>query len=124
MKRKMLNTAPVFSQTDMAHAGASETAPVLEIVTFRPKDGTPLDQFLSAAEGTEALLRDRGALIRRYLTVDDGGLWTDVIEWTSLPEALAAAEQVLQHPDFAPFGEMIDPASVNMRHAAILWRME
>ena len=97
---------------------------MLEIVTFRLNEAVTQEQFLTAAAGTEQMLRDRGALTRRFLTVDDDGLWTDVIEWTSLPEALSAAEEVLQHPDFVPFGSMIDPGTVDMRHAAILYRME
>ena len=114
--------ALAFAPADLARAGSGE--PVLEIVTFRTVEGIDLEQFLNAARGTDAMLRERGALIRRFLTVDDDGLWTDVIEWTSMDEALAAAEAVMQHPDFAPFGSMIDPATVELRHAPILWRME
>ena len=77
-----------------------------------------------AAKGTEAALRERGALVRRFLTVDSTGVWTDVIEWTDMDAALAAAEAVMAMPDFAPFGAMIDGDSVVMRHAPILWRME
>lgn len=114
--------ALAFAPADLARAGSRE--PVLEIVTFRTIDGTDTEQFLNAARGTEAMLRERGALIRRFLTVDEHGLWTDVIEWTSMDEALAAAEAVMAHPDFAPFGSMIDGDTVELRHAPILWRME
>lgn len=111
-----------FAPAELARAGSAE--PVLEVVTFRTVQGTDTEQFLNAARGTEALLRERDALVRRFLTVDETGLWTDVIEWTSMGEALAAAEAVMAHPDFAPFGSMIDPETVEMRHAPILWRME
>ena len=114
--------ALAFAPADLARAGSD--GPVLEIVTFRLVAGADTEQFLSAARGTEAMLRERGALIRRFLTMDDTGLWTDVIEWTSMGEALAAAEAVMAHPDFAPFGSMADPNTVEMRHAPILWRME
>ena len=111
-----------FAPADLARANSDR--PVLEIVTFRTVDGTDTEQFLNAARATEAMLRERGALVRRFLTVDEDGLWTDVIEWTSMEEALAAAEVVLKHPDFAPFGSMIDGGTVHLRHAPILWRME
>ena len=114
--------ALALAPADLAHAGAD--TPVLEIVSFRVVQGTDTADFLNAARATEAMLHDRGALVRRFLTVDDNGLWTDVIEWTSMDEALAAAEAVMQHPDFAPFGSMIDGSTVQMRHAPILWRME
>ena len=114
--------ALAFAAPDMARAGSDD--PVLEIVTFRTVQGTEPEQFLNAARATETLLRDRGTLIRRFLTVDDTGLWTDVIEWRSLDEAQATAEAVMQHPDFAPFGAMIDAGTVDLRHAPILWRMD
>ena len=103
---------------------AEAPVPVLEIVSFRLNSGISENAFLDAAAGTEAMLRERGALIRRYLVRDAGGLWTDVIEWSSMSAALEAAEAVMQHPDFAPFGGMIDETSVDMRHATIRWRMD
>ena len=87
--------ALAFAPADLARAGSD--GPVLEIVTFRLVAGADTEQFLSAARGTEAMLRERGALTRRFLTMDDTGLWTDVIEWTSMGEALAAAEAVMAH---------------------------
>ena len=117
-----LCVALTFAAADLARAGSN--TPVLEIVTFRTVEGTDPDQFLNAARTTEAILRDRGSLIRRFLTVDESGVWTDVIEWASMHEAMAAAEAVMQHPDFVPFASMIDGDTVEMRHAPILWRME
>jgi hypothetical protein len=50
---------------------------------------------------------------------DASGGWSDVIECTSMDDALAAAEAVMQDPAFALFGTMIDPDTVQMRHAPI-----
>ncbi|MXQ07741.1 hypothetical protein GQ651_07770 [Alphaproteobacteria bacterium GH1-50] len=110
--------------TQPATITAEGAGPVLEIVTFRLLDGTDEAAFLTAAAGTEALLRERGSLVRRALVRDADGLWTDVVEWTSIEAAMAAAEAVMSHPDFAPFGAMIDPGTVTMRHAPIRWRMD
>ena len=103
-----------------------ETAPetTLEIVSFRLSDTATTDEFLNAARETEAVLRASGALVRRFLTVDSDGLWTDVIEWSSHEAALATAKAVMTDPSSAPFMTMIDPASANMRHARVLWRMD
>ncbi len=126
MTRQLMTFASafVFAAADAASAGAALPEPVLEIVTFRLADGTDDAAFLTAARGTEDMLRARGSLIRRFLVKDSDGLWTDIIEWTSLSEALAAAEAVMKEPDFAAFAAMIDPKSVAMRHVPILWRME
>lgn len=119
-----LTSLPVFAPADAAQAAGSTQDPVLEIVTFRLIDGADAVTFLKAAHGTEKVLRDRGSVVRRYLVQDENGQWTDVIEWTSMTEALSAAEAVMQTPDFAAFGAMIDPNTVEMRHAPILWQME
>ena len=103
---------------------AEAAAPVLEIVSFKLMDNADESAFVEAAGGTEAILRARGALVRRYLVRDESGLWTDVVEWTSMAAALAATEAVMSHPDFAPFGSMIDGSTVDMRHAPIRWRMD
>lgn len=113
----------LLAPADAARASGTAT-PVLEIVTFRLVEGTDGAAFLDAARGTEAMLRDRGALVRRFLTVDEDGLWTDVVEWTSRDAALAAAEAVMAEPSFQPFMAMIDPDSVAIRHASILWRVD
>ena len=118
----MLTACLAMAPADALRAEAPE--PVLEIVSFRLNEGVSDTAFLDAAAGTEAMLRARGALVRRYLVRDETGLWTDIIEWTSMEAALAAAETVLQHPDFAPFGGMIDGHTVQMRHAPIRWRMD
>lgn len=116
--------ALTYGPGDAARACAESAFPVLEIVTFQLVDGTDVENFLNAAQATETMLRDHGSLVRRFLTMDETGVWTDVIEWTSKDEALAAAEAAMQHPDFAPFGSMIDTETLHMRHAPILWRME
>lgn len=124
MKHVFSQPTELISRTPADAHRAEVTDPVLEIVTFRLKSDVNEPEFLKAAAGTEKMLRDRGALVRRYLVRDESGLWSDVIEWTSMAAALSAAEAVMQHPDFAPFGGMIDGPTVEMRHAPIRWRMD
>jgi len=107
-----------------APAHATSNDPVLEAVSFRLMPGTDVAAFRDAAAKTEASLRARGSLVRRLLSRNASGGWSDVIEWTSMDDALAAAEAVMQDPAFVPFGTMIDPDTVQMCHAPILWRME
>ncbi len=113
-----------FAVAESARAGSCQEDPVLEIVTFRLVESTDRDAFLETARGTEALLRERGSLVRPYLAQDEDGLWIDVIEWSSRSEALSAAEEVIFHSDFVPFGAMIDGSTVELRHLPILWSME
>ena len=76
--------------------------PVMEIVSFRLNAGVETQEFRQAASAIDSLLRARGSASDRRLVVDDDGLWTDIIEWTSMAEAKTAAEELVQHPLFAP----------------------
>lgn len=105
-------------------AGAT-TAPltVAEIVTFRLTPETDPVAFLTAARATEGPVSAQPGFIRRSLSRDDTGLWTDYVEWADLPSALAAAEAVMAMPEFGPFMAAIAPEKVQMRHAPVLWQM-
>ena len=97
---------------------------VMEIVSFRLNNGDEAEAFRSAARELDGLLRTRETAVARTLTVDEDGLWTDLVEWTSMAEAKRAAEELVQDPLFATFGAMIDGASVQMRHAPVQHQME
>ena len=114
--------AVLLAPADAARAG--DATPTLEIVTFRLSDGVDEATFVDAAKDTEAWLESTGAVVARSLSVDDTGLWTDAVTWTSKAAALKAAEEAMTQPAFAPFMALIDPDSVNMRHASILWQMD
>lgn len=100
-------------------------APVVaEVVSFRLMPGTDPAAFAHAAQGTEALLRATPGFIRRRLVQADDGQWTDWVEWQNLMTARQAAEAVMAAPEFAPFMAMIDPATVAMRHDAVIVAMD
>ncbi|MEO1681518.1 MAG: hypothetical protein AAFU80_25535 [Pseudomonadota bacterium] len=102
---------------------AEPSGPVLEIVTYRLKAGIAVEDYLDAAAATEAFLRETGAVTPRYLTVDSHGLWTDVIEWTSLEAARSAEAQAMERPEFLPFFQAADEGTIALRHAKIRWTM-
>ena len=102
----------------------TETPHVMEIVSFRLNTNADPTAFRHAARAVDKLLRNRGTAISRSLVVDDDDVWTDIIEWTSMAEAKAAAEDLVKDPLFAPFGAMIDGETVNMRHAPVQHQME
>ncbi|MEM8654504.1 MAG: hypothetical protein AAGF36_07135 [Pseudomonadota bacterium] len=112
----------------IAHAAADEgtgqPGPVAEIVTFRLIDGTNTADFLTAAKDMGPFLRGTGAMIRRTLSEDHSGLWTDHIIWTSLAAAQAAAAQMFERPEAQPFLAMINSDGVAMRHAPVHLQQE
>ena len=113
--------------TGMANAGPkpdAKSGPVAEIVTFRLADGADVDAFVEANTATESFVQDSGQMISRTLTVDEDGLWTDYILWTSMEAAKATAAQAMQHPSFGPVLQMISPKDMSMRHAHVRLQME
>ena len=101
----------------------SPDTPVAEIVTFRLAPGIAPSDFLRFAADIGPDLQATGALIRRILSCDDDGLWTDHIEWHSMEAAQKAAREVLALPPAAPFLSAIRPDTVTMRHAPIQYRL-
>ncbi len=96
---------------------------VMEIVSFRLNEGVDAEEFRQAAKAIDSLLHGRGTATARTLVVDDDGLWTDIVEWSTMEEAKSAAEELVKDPLFAPLGAMIDGASVQMRHAPVQHQM-
>lgn len=111
----------VFAPT--VEAG-SAPQPVAEIVTYRLSDGVSVQDHLDAARATRAFLTQTGAVVRRTLSVDESGLWTDHIIWTSLEAAKETEAQAMQRPEFGRFFSGMDDTSVTLRHAPILMQME
>ncbi len=114
---------PLIAFSPAAEAG-STAQPVAEIVTYRLNDGVIPAEHVEAAKATRAFLQETGAVIARTLSVDDTGLWTDHIIWTSLEAAKAAEAQAMQQPAFGAFFAGMDESSITLRHTTILMQLE
>lgn len=112
-----------FAPADTRADGTAVSQPVAEIVTFRLMPGTEEATFLSAAQATAAPVAAQPGFLRRSLSRDKTGLWTDYVEWADMPSAEAAAQAVMQRPEVVPFLSAIDPDSMEMSHRRILWQM-
>jgi hypothetical protein len=112
--------APADTRAEGSHAPAP---PVAEIVTFTLIPGSDEGAFLAAAQATEAPVAAQPGFLRRVLSRDDAGLWTDHVEWADRTSAEAAAQAVMAMPEFGPFAAFIDPSGMTMRHAQVLWTM-
>lgn len=95
--------------------------PVYELVTFRLNPGVTADALRTvAAEADPHIRRFPGLLSRELLHDAERGEWMELCRWASLEQALAAAEQVMGMPEFAPYFALMDPASITMRHVPIV----
>jgi hypothetical protein len=122
--RLSLTASPTFAfaAPDTTRAGAA--SPVAEIVTFQIADGADPEAFIAAAKGMTPFLDATGAVLSRTLSVDEAGLWTDHIVWTSMASAKSAAEEMMQQPEAAPFMSLIVADTVAMRHVPIQFAMQ
>ncbi|MCA3572625.1 MAG: hypothetical protein IOC86_01830 [Aestuariivirga sp.] len=100
------------------------TATCLEMVRFRLQPGITDEAFLSLNAATAAFLGRQEGFNRRLLSKGPDGVWTDLVEWESLPLARQASEQIMADPSLAPFMNAIDPGSILMDHLVIALRID
>jgi len=109
-----------FAPSDARAGGMAAPQPIAEIVTFRLMPGIEEAAFLSAAQATAAPVAAQPGFLRRSLSRDETGLWTDYVEWADQQSARAAMQAVMRLPEFAPFSAAIDPEGMVIRHAVVL----
>jgi hypothetical protein len=76
--------------------------------------------FLATNDGVSSWVAGQPGFMSRELAYDAGGeRWVDVIWWTSLEHAKAAAAAAMSSPSCAPMFSLIDQASTLMLHAEL-----
>ncbi len=53
----------------------------------------------------------------------EDGTWSDIVTWAGHRDAMDASNAVMADPAFKPFVQMIDAASMQMSHLAMVWHM-
>ena len=94
-------------------------SPVLEMARFRLAAPASTPDFLAASAAVHGFLRDQPGFVRRSL-VQEGEVFSDLVEWRSLEAAVAAAQAFMTHPVTQPLMAMIDPESLQLSHQSIL----
>lgn len=93
---------------------------VIEIVSFKLAAGVSQAQFETAAEGASAFISAWPGFVRRRLSVDAEGTWTDHVEWRSMADAEAAAIAIGGAEGVQDFLAAIDMSSIAMAHADLI----
>ena len=92
------------------------SAPALEVVFFRLKDGIDEASFMRANEALMAELRAIDGFVRRELLKDAENRWMDTVYWRSMADAQRAAELFPTMECAQSLMAMLDEASVSMHH--------
>ena len=92
---------------------------VIETVTFCLVDGVSEKQFLEAAEQATAFMTAHPGFVRRRLSCQDNGAWTEHVEWASMADAKSAAAEIGLDERARPFVRAIDGQSVRITHSEL-----
>ena len=87
-----------------------------EIVIYRLKAEAHRDQFLEVSARATEWLRNRPGYLGRELLEDESGQWVDLVRWTTMEDALAAASAFMEVPEAAAFMDAVEPESITMVH--------
>lgn len=104
----------------VCEAAAKAMPAVAETIEFRLVDGVSDQDFLAAAAASMTYLCSAEGFVRRSLSRDKTGLWTDHVEWADADLAQMAFEAAMQREDLLPFMMSIDPDSISLRYSDIL----
>lgn len=110
-------------QTSPKAPDQSANQTVIEVVTFKLLSGVSDLDYVNASRATEDFVRALPGFQNRTLSKADDGTWTDTVVWENLETAKSAAEKFPQAECAANMIQMIDPASLRMRHDKQLWSM-
>ncbi len=120
-------TTALFALTlaqSTAAEGTGHVPPVAEIVTFRLIDGADPVAFVKAANALGPFLRSNDDFVSRTLSVDETGVWTDHILWSSQAGATRASQLMFDQPEAKPFLAFMKEDGVNLRYAAVRMQQE
>ena len=93
---------------------------VVELVVFKLADGVSREQFLGTVDPVSTWIGRQPGFVSRELSYDaDGDSWIDVVWWSSLEEAQAAAELAMNSESCAPMFGLIDMESTLMLHGEL-----
>ncbi|MEN1783824.1 MAG: hypothetical protein AAGF77_01685 [Bacteroidota bacterium] len=102
--------------TTIAQAGC------IEIVTFTPQAGVSEAALQQAMEATNPIVKTFDGFIARYTSVNEKGVFLDVVYWENQEKAMKAAQKVSKLPEIARHFALIDPKSITMEHFEIFNR--
>jgi hypothetical protein len=90
---------------------------VLELVVFKLATGVSREQFLGTVDPVSSWVSRQPGFISRELCHDaEGDRWIDVIWWSTMRDAQAAAELAMTSESCAPMLRSIDMESTLMLH--------
>ncbi len=94
---------------------------VIEFIRFMPEAGAPPETLFAAARRADALFARMPGLLRRTLLgPDEGGFYTDVVEWKDEASAIASQKTAHEQPaEAAEYFAMVDMATMSFQRLRV-----
>lgn len=93
---------------------------IIEIVKYKPKEGTPEKEFIQANRRMrdDFLIKQKGLVSHEFVRMKDG--FADIMKWECLADADNVAKKFLSHPSAKRFDELIDSKSAEIVRADVI----
>ena len=122
LKTATLATVMALGTMTTAMAADYGKATTIEYVTFQAKDGVAVDAMASAAAGgaiNANLTAHYDGFVDRHVSLQDDGVWVEVVYWESQDAAKAALEKFLTDPVNTAFLDLVNVDTVAITYSAI-----
>lgn len=103
-------------------AADTRGAKVIEYVTFKAKAGVSTQALAEAAAGGAVnanLKANYAGFVERYVSLQDDGVWVEVVLWQSKAAAKAALDKFVTDPANRAFLDLVDADSVSISYSRI-----
>ncbi|WP_153040769.1 MULTISPECIES: hypothetical protein [unclassified Pseudovibrio] len=120
---KKVVTAAVFAiplvvaHGESAMATQLNEASVLEYVTFTAKAGTDAEKLAQVAASINNNLTNVSGFVDRYVSLQDDGIWVEVVFWKDLQSAKDGLQTFLADDRNKPFLDMVNADSVKITYS-------
>lgn len=96
------------------------TTTVIELVTYKLKNGVSPDQLAATHEGVNAFLKAQEGFYYRSMSQDEDNTMVDICYWKDMETAKAASDAFMNSPACKQLIELCDMESVVMKHLPML----
>ncbi len=110
----MENAIGAFNAPDNLKVFSMSTE--IEVVIFKAKPGVDEAMLHTAALAINPRIQQLPGFIQREFGASGEGNYIDIVHWSDMDAAQAAAQLVTQIPECGKFFGMIDESSVQMLH--------
>ena len=106
----------------MAMAADYTKAKTIEYVTFQAKEGVTVEAMTTAAAGGSInanLTANYEGFVDRHVSLQDDGVWVEVVYWESQDAAQAALDKFVADPVNKPFLDLVNVETVSITYSAL-----